>query len=104
MLNSSDALDTVPAGCIYLEPIEGAEDQPLEPPLIVRAFGTSVECFALSETFLAAASPGGRCYLYDLGSPTHSRLQAFRLNQAHGGIHDLVSHPSQPRHVALRAC
>jgi len=94
----------VSAGCIYLEPIEGANDRPLDPPLIVRAFGTSVVCFALSETFLAAASPGGRCYLYNLGSPAHSRLHAFRLDQAHGVIREVACHPSQPRYAALRAC
>ena len=91
----------MPAGCLYLEPIEGAIDRPLEPPLVVRALGTSVVCFALSDTFLATASPGGRCYLYDLLSPTHSRLQAFRLDQAHGVIRELACHPSQCRHALI---
>ena len=83
-------------GCIFLESLHCSADEPLRPPRAVPAFGTSALCFAVSEMFLAVASPGGRCCLYDLAHPAHARLQAFRLNAALGDIVELAGHPHQP--------
>ena len=79
-----------------MEGLQCSAEEPLRPLRAVPNFGTSVLCFALSETFLAAASPGGRCCLYDLAHPTYACLQAFRLDAAPGDIAELVCHPSQP--------